>query len=412
MSGIDEPSTSSGRPARNMPKIDYKKFSEGNFAEVAFSDTQSDENAASQYEDADDVLPLSDPDEEIERMQREMASLEEESKMLQKSQAVREMRLKLTEKRKEVQKLRGIQLATPVEQFKHKPKRKTKCKQKHSSQVNICNDNSESSEIDIGNLRKDENLKRLVKKELANLGLSPGKDSTTSSESTSTSSSDHSSDTNDNTDRKSKKKKKTHKKKSGISAKASDRVKFPQKWPHAHLQREYVSKHVKFEELDFKLFIAGELEIISEEGLPKAERIGRLNLLKKIVYYCSTYDFKGLREFYAAWLREIEQGHKSWLDSTFELESAILNKHIRSQKTSKTWPKKDFHVNKPANTDEEKVWFCSLYQKNKCLNRANHMVVVKGKMRMALHICATCWLQDKKKLEHPESSTACPHQTA
>ena len=68
MSGIDEPSTSSGRPARNMPKIDYKKFSEGNFAEVAFSDTQSDENAASQYEDADDVLPLSDPDEEIERI--------------------------------------------------------------------------------------------------------------------------------------------------------------------------------------------------------------------------------------------------------------------------------------------------------------------------------------------------------
>ena len=82
--------------------------------------------------------------------------------MLQKSQAVREMRLKLTEKRKEVQRLRGIQLTTPIEQFKHKPKRKTKCKQKHSSQVNICNDNSESSEIDIGNLRKDENLKRLV----------------------------------------------------------------------------------------------------------------------------------------------------------------------------------------------------------------------------------------------------------
>ena len=38
-----------------MPKIDYKKFRVGNFAEVAFLDTQSDENAASQYEDADDV---------------------------------------------------------------------------------------------------------------------------------------------------------------------------------------------------------------------------------------------------------------------------------------------------------------------------------------------------------------------
>ena len=77
-----------------------------------------------------------------------------------------------------------------------------------------------------------------MKKELASLGLSPGKDCTTSSDSTSTSSSDHSSDTNDNTDRKSKKKKKkAHKKKSGISAKASDRVKFPQKWPHAHFRQ-------------------------------------------------------------------------------------------------------------------------------------------------------------------------------
>ena len=55
ISGVDEPNTSSGRPERNLPKIDYKKFSVGNFAEVAFLDTQSDENAASQYEDADDV---------------------------------------------------------------------------------------------------------------------------------------------------------------------------------------------------------------------------------------------------------------------------------------------------------------------------------------------------------------------
>ena len=49
-----------------------------------------------------------------------------------------------------------------------------------------------------------------------------------------------------------------------ISAKASDKVKTHQKWPHAHLQYEYVHKHVKFDELDFKLFKAGELGIISE----------------------------------------------------------------------------------------------------------------------------------------------------
>ena len=95
-------------------------------------------------------------------------------------------------------------------------------------------------------------------------------------------------------------KKHKHKKKSGINAKASDKVRYPQKWPHAHLQYEHVDKHVKYDELDFKLFIAGELKIISEEGLASAERKGRLQLLKKIVYYDSTYEFNSLKAFYAA----------------------------------------------------------------------------------------------------------------
>ena len=47
-------------------------------------------------------------------------------------------------------------------------------------------------------------------------------------------------------------------KKSGNKAKASDKVRYPQKWPHVHLQYEHVNKQVKKDELDFKLFIAGE----------------------------------------------------------------------------------------------------------------------------------------------------------
>ena len=83
-----------------------------------------------------------------------------------------------------------------------------------------------------------------------------------------------------------KRKRKKHRtKKSGINAKASDRVKHPQKWPHSHLQFEFVNKQVKYDELDFKLFVAGELEIISDPELSSSERLGRLTLLKKLVYY-------------------------------------------------------------------------------------------------------------------------------
>ena len=66
---------------------------------------------------------------------------------------------------------------------------------------------------------------------------------------------------------------KNKKKKSGINAKASDRAKSPQKWPHSHLQFEHVNKQVKFDELNFQLFIAGELEIISDSDISSAEKM-------------------------------------------------------------------------------------------------------------------------------------------
>ena len=89
-----------------------------------------------------------------------------------------------------------------------------------------------------------------------------------------------------------------------------------------------MNKHVKSDELDFKLFISGELEIISEEGLASAERKVRLQLLKNIIYYYSTNEFTGLKAFYAAWLREIELGKKTWEDDSQQIENAILSKYL------------------------------------------------------------------------------------
>ena len=61
---------------------------------------------------------------------------------------------------------------------------------------------------------------------------------------------------------------------------------YPQKWPQSLLQFEYVNTHVKFDEIDFKLFVAGELESISDPELATTER-SRLTLLKKSVCYYS-----------------------------------------------------------------------------------------------------------------------------
>ena len=52
-------------------------------------------------------------------------------------------------------------------------------------------------------------------------------------------------------------------------------------WPQSVLQYEFVSKEVKFKELSFNLFVAGELEIISSGLIPDSEAKSRLEILKK-----------------------------------------------------------------------------------------------------------------------------------
>ena len=50
--------------------------------------------------------------------------------------------------------------------------------------------------------------------------------------------------------------------KSGMKQTASDFIINPMLWPQSVLQYEFVSKEIKFKELSFNLFVAGELEII------------------------------------------------------------------------------------------------------------------------------------------------------
>jgi hypothetical protein len=71
-------------------------------------------------------------------------------------------------------------------------------------------------------------------------------------------------------------------------AMATDHVVNPQIWPQTNLQYEYVNKGVTFQQLDFKLFVAGKLEIISSKNIGDKEKKARVALLKN-VYYSSVY---------------------------------------------------------------------------------------------------------------------------
>ena len=344
-------------------------------------------------------------DEEMERMRREMEELQAEEVRLRQNLDLEKMRKDLEVQRQKIRSLRGNkQSSVSYCDLGARPKVTS---HSLSDPIQIIS-NKNKVEIGIDDLRKDDKLQSLVKQELRKLGLHEYLDSAVSS---SCDSSDESADScYDGKREKKKSSKRTSKKMSGINAKASDKVRYPQRWPHAHLQFEYVNKQVKFEDLDFKLFVAGELEIIAGDDISAMERAGRLDLLRKIVYYYNTYEFVGLKSFYAAWLREIELGKKSWSDDSQLIESAILSKYLLKNKTfsnisntTTSNSRKEFSGNV-----EDRVWFCSDYQRNKCLHKNSHLVVIKGKQRHATHICASCWLKDKKRMEHPECSSCCP----
>ena len=101
-------------------------------------------------------------------------------------------------------------------------------------------DDCEIYELTIQQLKSDDKLRHKVQTELKKHGLLS--DMSPSSISESSSSSD---DSSSNNEKKKKKKEHKHKKKSGIKAKASDKVRHPQKWPHVHLQYAHVNKQVK-----------------------------------------------------------------------------------------------------------------------------------------------------------------------
>ena len=413
------------RPLRNVARLNYKALHHGR---VELSNKMSDgeiEHHLDRSKDGENtplgasggpddlqggetLQPRSgddyEEDLEVVRMQRDLKSLQTEEKQLTLAAKKDNLRRQLEAQRQKVQNLRGM---TPVfvSDVNRNRDKSDSAKSKRSVPHEIHTVREIGCDLDqltIQQLRDDDQLRHKVQRELKKHGLL---------DDMSESSSEGSSSDNDSGDSENKKKKKhKHKKKSGINAKASDKVRYPQKWPHAHLQYEHVNKQVKYDELDFKLFVAGELEIISEDSISSTERQGRLKLLKKIVYYYATYEFKGLKAFYAAWLREIELGKKTWADDSQQMENAILSKYVLKGSSSKAQAfKNSGRTAGGKQTDEDRTWFCSSYQRNKCVKKSNHLDTVNGRMRLQSHICATCWLKDKVKLEHPECSSSCPH---
>ena len=262
---------------------------------------------------------------------------------------------------------------------------------------------SEDDDVDLGVLRADKKLKSLAIGHLKKLGLvSDYSGSSDISSSSSTESETYDSDSDDSEYRGQACAKKNSKK-SGMVSKPTDRVRYPQIWAQSALHFDLGSP-CKFEDLNFNKLVAGELEIITSPKITKAERSGRLRLLKKLAIHAESFDISIIRSIYSGVLRQIELGLLDWTSDFANAEQLAITKSLSTKSVKKGKVK-----NADQSDSSKLIWFCHNYNKDKCSHKSDHTGMVKGKNRFLRHICAVCYLKDKIELKHPETSSACPH---
>ena len=237
--------------------------------------------------------------------------------------------------------------------------------------------------------------------------------SSSSSSSNSCSSSDSESSPRDNkkTRRQKKKSKKSRssekKHRSGKDERLTSFVKHPQKWPHSHLSLHFVNKEKKYEELSLAEFCAGFATILEMFRDTDPQKAHRITHFKELMYLATKFQWKNVLNYHAACLLEIERGHLKWGDNFQMMQSTTLaGGFINSSRGG--FSAGGTQRSTGGSDDGGRILFCKGFQHGNCGHAQDHQGHYKGEKVLLKHICAKCWLTNKKIVPHPESSEACP----
>ena len=195
-----------------------------------------------------------------------------------------------------------------------------------------------------------------------------------------------------------------HGKKSGMLDKATTNIQHKEVWPQKNLLEDWADEEMEFKHMQFEHLVAGETRTI-ETSTDPAQILGRLRLLRRMAYAkLRGYEWSLIRKMYAAILRSIETRENSW-ESNFDRYETILYR--------KTINKKE---DRQSMGQTGKKWFCRDWNKGNCTKNSPHKswfgTGQNAIQRTVLHMCATCYIKDKKEKEHQEGSDNCPHKEA
>jgi hypothetical protein len=198
-------------------------------------------------------------------------------------------------------------------------------------------------------------------------------------------------------------------------------------WPHSAIEVQYTGSTFSYEQLDFPLLAAGEINIVLDPKVSSEERGGRLQLLKAIAYYSRNRSWSEVKNLHNAVLTQIEQNHRSWENIQFaELASSVFLANTASNSVKsglaaqsgparfpskgKTFPKSrgraasgpaSFSRANPFKVDR---FFCSDFNQGLCPHRDAHVGRLGESEKWLEHFCATCYLDFEEFNLHAETS--------
>ena len=180
-------------------------------------------------------------------------------------------------------------------------------------------------------------------------------------------------------------------------------------WTHRNLGPRYCvidDDEVSFSDLDLRLFVAGELNIISSKHIGEKERFARIELLSDMVFNAGHYQWDAVLKLYSAILTRIGDGEIQWGDASqfHRMEQMLLMPFPLARQQ---------HDQRGSlgrrGRDSERPKYCSEFQKNECGHMGDHMGKFFGEHVLLRHICSKCLKEDGNIMEHPSSALDCPH---